>query len=101
MSPSNPFPKTQKTPQNRRHKESKSHGGIKNTKTAKPSVIVRVLQLRTNTITKSTLIGATFNWGWLIGSEVQSIIINVGAWQHPCRHGTGGAESSTSSSKGD
>jgi hypothetical protein len=45
MSPSNPFPKTQKTPQNRRHKESKSHGGIKNTKTAKPSVIVRVLQL--------------------------------------------------------
>jgi hypothetical protein len=23
----------------------------------------------------------TFNWGWLTGSEVQSIIIKVGAWQ--------------------
>jgi hypothetical protein len=22
----------------------------------------------------------TFNWGWLIGSEVQSIIIKAGAW---------------------
>uniref|UniRef100_D6RFT4 Ubiquitously transcribed tetratricopeptide repeat containing, Y-linked n=1 Tax=Mus musculus TaxID=10090 RepID=D6RFT4_MOUSE len=28
------------------------------------------------------------------GSEVQSIIIKVGAWQYPGRHGTGGAESS-------
>jgi hypothetical protein len=41
----------------------------------------------------------TFNWGWLTGSEVQSIIITVGAWQYPVRHGTGGAESSMSSSK--
>jgi hypothetical protein len=35
-----------------------------------------------------------------MGSEVQSIIIKAGAWQHPGRHGAGGAESSTSSSKG-
>jgi hypothetical protein len=42
----------------------------------------------------------TFNWGWLTGSEVQSIIIKVEAWQHPGRHGAGGAEGSTSSSKG-
>jgi hypothetical protein len=42
----------------------------------------------------------TFNWGWLTGSEVQSIIIKVGAWQYPGQHGTGGAESSMSSSKG-
>ena len=31
----------------------------------------------------------TFNWGWLTGSEVQSIIIKVGAQQYPGRHGTG------------
>jgi hypothetical protein len=41
-----------------------------------------------------------FNWSWLTGSEVQSITIKVGAWQHPDRHGTDRAESSTSSSKG-
>jgi hypothetical protein len=41
----------------------------------------------------------TFTWGWLIGSEVQSITIKVGAWRYPGRHGTGRAESSTSSSK--
>jgi hypothetical protein len=34
----------------------------------------------------------TFNWGWLTGSEVQSIIIKAGAWQHPDRHGAGGAK---------
>jgi len=34
------------------------------------------------------------------GSEVQSIIIKVGTWQHPGRHGAGGAESSTSSCVG-
>jgi hypothetical protein len=34
----------------------------------------------------------TFNWGWLINSEAQSIIIKAGAWQHPGRHGGGGAE---------
>jgi hypothetical protein len=43
---------------------------------------------------------ATFNWGCLTGSEVQSIIIQEGTWQHPGRHGAGGAESSTSSSEG-
>jgi hypothetical protein len=36
----------------------------------------------------------TFNWGWLTGSEVQSIVIKVGASQYPGRHGAGGAESS-------
>jgi hypothetical protein len=51
-------------------------------------------------MTKATLIRTTFNWGWLTGSEVQSIIIKVGAWQHPGRHDTGGAESSTFSSEG-
>jgi hypothetical protein len=51
-------------------------------------------------MTKAALIRTTFNWGWLTGSEVQSIIIKTGTWQHPGRHGTGGAESSTSSSGG-
>jgi hypothetical protein len=50
-------------------------------------------------MTKATLIRTAFNWGWLIGAEVQSIIIKVGTWQHPGRHGTAGAESSTSSSE--
>jgi len=43
-------------------------------------------------MTKTTLIRTTINWGWLTGSEVQSIIIKAGAWQHPDRHGVGGAE---------
>jgi hypothetical protein len=34
----------------------------------------------------------TFNWGWLTSSEVQSIVIKVGAWYHPGRCGTGGAK---------
>jgi hypothetical protein len=52
-------------------------------------------------MTKATLIRTTFNWGWLTGSEVQSIIIKVGIWQRPGRHGAAaGAESSTSSSGG-
>jgi hypothetical protein len=51
-------------------------------------------------MTKATLIWATFNWGWLVCSEVQSIIIKMGAWHHPGRYGIGGAESSTSSSEG-
>jgi hypothetical protein len=51
-------------------------------------------------MTKATLIRTTFNWGWLTGSEVQSIIIKVGAGRHPGRRGAGGAESSTSSSEG-
>jgi hypothetical protein len=49
---------------------------------------------------EKTLIRTTFNWGWLTGSEVQSIIIKAGTWQHPGRHGAGGAESSMSSSEG-
>jgi hypothetical protein len=32
---------------------------------------------------KATLIRIAFSWGWLIGSEVQSIIIKAGTWQHP------------------
>jgi hypothetical protein len=51
-------------------------------------------------MTKATLIRTTFNWGWLTGSEVQFIIIKMGAWLHPGRHGAGEAESSTSSSEG-
>jgi hypothetical protein len=47
-------------------------------------------------MSKATLIRTTFNWGLLTGSEVQSIIIKVGAWQHPGSHGAGDAESSTS-----
>ena len=50
-------------------------------------------------MTKATLVRTTFNLGWLTGSEVQSIIIKVGAEQHLGRHGAGGAESSTSSSE--
>jgi hypothetical protein len=47
------------------------------------------------------LIKTTFNWGWLTGSEVQSIFIKAGAWQHHGRYGgAGGTESSTSSSEG-
>ena len=39
-------------------------------------------------MTKATLIRTAFNWGWLTGSEVQSIIINnhAEAWQRPGRH---------------
>jgi hypothetical protein len=51
-------------------------------------------------MTKATFIRTTFKWGWLIGSEVQFIIIKAETWQHPSRHGAGIAESSTSSSKG-
>ena len=37
-------------------------------------------------MTKSTLIRTTFFWGWLTGSEVQSIIIKaLSTWQHPGR----------------
>jgi hypothetical protein len=45
-------------------------------------------------MTKATLI-RTFNWGWLRGSDVQFIIFKAGAWQHPGRHGAGGAISSS------
>jgi hypothetical protein len=30
-------------------------------------------------MTKATLMRTTFNWGWLTGSEVQSIIIKAGS----------------------
>jgi len=49
---------------------------------------------------KATLIRTTFNQDWLTGSEVQSVIIKVGAGQNLGRHDAGGAESSTSSSEG-
>jgi hypothetical protein len=42
----------------------------------------------------------TFNWGWLTGLEIQSIITKVRTWEHPGRHGAGGSENSTSSSEG-
>jgi hypothetical protein len=41
---------------------------------------------------KETLISTTVNWSWLTGSEVQSIIIKAGSWQHLGRHGAEGAE---------
>ena len=59
------------------------------------SVLVRFLLVWRDAMTKATL-----NWGWLTGSEVQSIIIKAGSWECPGRYGAGGAESSTSSSKG-
>jgi hypothetical protein len=61
---------------------------------------VRVLLLRTDTMTEASLRRITFNWGWLTSSEVQSVIIKVGAWQHLGRYGEDRAESSTSSSEG-
>jgi hypothetical protein len=48
-------------------------------------------------MTKATLM-TIFNWGCLTGSEVQSIIIKGGTWQHPGRHGSG-FEGSTLSSE--
>jgi hypothetical protein len=51
-------------------------------------------------MTKATLIRKTFNWGLLIGLEVQSIITKEGLWQHSGKHCVGGAESSISSSEG-
>jgi hypothetical protein len=42
-------------------------------------------------MTKTTLIRTRFNWGWLIGLEIQSIIIKAGTWQHLGRHGAGEA----------
>ena len=63
-------------------------------------VLVRTLLLWTDTMTKATLIRTPFYWSWLTGSEIQSIIIKTRAWQHPGRHGAGGAKSSISSSEG-
>jgi hypothetical protein len=50
-------------------------------------------------MTEATFIRTTFNWGWLTGSEVQSIIIKARTWQWPGKHGVSRAESSTSSSE--
>jgi hypothetical protein len=50
-------------------------------------------------MTKATLTRTTFNYGLLTGSEFQSIIIKVGTWLHPGRHGAGGPKNSTSSSE--
>jgi hypothetical protein len=44
-------------------------------------------------MTKAIII-RTLNLCWLKDSEVQSIIIKAAKWQHPGRHGAGGAESS-------
>jgi hypothetical protein len=51
-------------------------------------------------MTKATFIRTIFNWGWLTSSEVQSIIHQGGNMASLGRHGTGGAENSTSSSEG-
>jgi hypothetical protein len=51
-------------------------------------------------MTKASLKRTAFNWGWLTGSEVQSIIIKGETGQHPGRHSAGGTESSTSSFEG-
>jgi hypothetical protein len=47
-------------------------------------------------MTEATLRRTTFNWGWLTGSEVQSIIIKV----ETGRDGAVEAQSSISLSKG-
>ena len=47
---------------------------------------------------KATLIRISFNWGWLTGSQAQSIIIK--AWWYPATRGKGRAEVSTFSSEG-
>jgi hypothetical protein len=61
------------------------------------TVLVRVsIAVQRHHDQKQLLKRTTFNRGWLAGSEVQFIIIKVGAWQHPGRLGAGGAESSTS-----
>lgn len=42
------------------------------------AVLIRVLLLRTDTMTKAPLIRKTFNWVCLTNSDVQSIIIKAG-----------------------
>jgi len=49
-------------------------------------VLVGVLRLWIDTMIKATVTRKTFNWGWLTGSEVQSTIVKVRAWQFPSRH---------------
>jgi len=83
-----------------RIRETETWGPLKFTGHPIVNVLLRVILLLTDIISKVTLIKTTFNWGWLTGSEVQLITIKVGTWQHPGRHIAGGAESSTSSSEG-
>jgi hypothetical protein len=48
------------------------------------SQVLGIKACATTALLKATLIRTTFNWSWLAtGSEVQSIIIKAGAWQHP------------------
>jgi hypothetical protein len=61
--------------------------------------LVRVSITVKRHVTKENIIQTTFNWGWLTGSEVQTIIIKVETWQHPGRRGPGRAESSISCSE--
>jgi hypothetical protein len=61
---------------------------------------LRVLLVWVDTMTKAALLRTTFSWGRLTRSEVQSIIIMVGAGHRLGRHKAGRAESSTSSSEG-
>jgi hypothetical protein len=56
-------------------------------------VFLRVLQLWTHTMTKATP-KENIPFDWLTDSEVQYVIIKVGAWQHPIRHGAGPSLSS-------
>jgi hypothetical protein len=53
----------------------------RNTSVLATNFYLRILLLLIDTMTKATLVRTTFNWGWLIGSDVQSIIIKVKAWQ--------------------
>jgi hypothetical protein len=39
-------------------------------------------------MTKAILKRTTFNWSWLTGSQVQSILIKARAWEHRGRHGS-------------
>jgi hypothetical protein len=64
------------------------------------SVLVRVLLLWTDTMTKATLIRTTIHWGWLTGSEVQLLSSWGDTWHRPGRHGAGRTESSIFSSEG-
>jgi hypothetical protein len=70
----------------------KSHWGF-------PSLGFYCCEQTPDTMTKTSLIKDNIQLGQLTGSEVQLIIIKAGIWQHPGRHGAGGAESSTFSSE--
>jgi hypothetical protein len=52
------------------------------------------------TMTKATFIRTTYIWGWLPGSDIQSIVIKMGTQQHLGRHGAERTENSISSSGG-